>query len=245
MPSTTLDIEHLKHRAGEAAAALVETGMAVGLGTGSTVRYTIEAIGRRLAEGDLAGVVGVPTSLATERLARARGIPLVSLAERPLLDLTIDGADEVSSELDLIKGLGGALLREKIVAAAARRFVVVADGGKRVARLGTRAPLPVAVVPFGWQTHVEPLRTLGAAPRLRLDSAGNPLTTDDGLFVLDCRFPEGIDDPAGLEGVLCSRPGLVATGLFLGMAEVAFIAEVGGVARLDRPRSRGVPGGHA
>jgi ribose 5-phosphate isomerase A len=240
MTSTTRpDVEPLKRQAGEAAAALVETGMAVGLGTGSTVRYTIAAIGRRLAAGELAGIVGVPTSLATERLARACDIPLVALAERPLLDLTIDGADEVTPELDLIKGLGGALLREKIVAAASRRFVIVVDGDKRVERLGTRAPLPIAVVPLGWETHVEPLRALGSEPLLRRDDTGAPAVTDDGLFVLDCRFPRGIDDPARLEGMLRGRTGVVATGLFLGMAETMFIAQAGGVIRLDRPRTPG------
>jgi len=229
-----MDIEQLKRRAGEAAAAEVRRGMAVGLGTGSTVRYTIEAIGRRLAAGEIAGIVGVPTSDATERLARACGIQVVTLAEQPALDLTIDGADEVSPDLDLIKGLGGALLREKIVAAASRRLIVVVDDAKHVAKLGTLAPLPVAVVPFGWQSHIAPLWSLGAEVVLRRLPSGAVYVTDDGLHVLDCRFDHGISDPAAIEHALRLRPGIVATGLFLGMADAVYVAGAGGVECLHR-----------
>ena len=227
MPDPTL--EHHKRQAGEAAAALVVPGMTVGLGTGSTVRFTIEAIGRRLATGALRDVVGVATSRATERLAAACGIPLADLADRPVRDLCIDGADEVSPTLDLIKGLGAALLREKIVATAARRRVIVVDAGKRVARLGTRAHLPVAVIPFAWPVHLDPIRALGGVPELRREPSGAPLVSDDGLYLLDCRFPAGIPHPADLEAALRARAGIVATGLFLGMTEMVFVAGAEGM----------------
>ncbi len=228
-------IEQHKRRAGEAAAMLVETGMAVGLGTGSTVRYAIEAIGRRIAEGAIDGVVGVATSVATERLAAACGVPLTTLADRPALDLSVDGADEVAPNLDLVKGLGAALLREKIVAAAARRRVIVVDAGKLVDRLGTRAPLPIAVVPFAWQVHLDPLRALGGEPVLRRDAAGRAVVSDDGLYLVDCRFPAGIARPEALEAALRARAGVVATGLFLGMTEAVYVAGPHGVEVRERP----------
>ena len=227
-------IEALKREAGEAAAALVEPGMRLGLGTGSTVRYTIEAIGRKMARGELRDVVGVPTSEASDALARSLGIPLASLAELPRLDLCIDGADEVSPELDLIKGLGAALLREKIVAAASERLAIVVDEGKCVSRLGSRAPLPVAVLPFGWQSHLPFLTALGALPELRRDAAGAIVVTDDGLYLLDCRFADGIADPVALELALAMRPGIVESGLFLNMCERVFVAGAEGVTELRR-----------
>ncbi|MCB0215629.1 MAG: ribose 5-phosphate isomerase A [Caldilineae bacterium] len=234
-------VEAQKREAGEAAAALVESGMRIGLGTGSTVRYTIEAIGRKLTRGELHDVIGVPTSEASDRLARSLGIPLASLAELPRLDLCIDGADEVSPELDLIKGLGAALLREKIVAAASARLAIVIDAGKRVSRLGTRAPLPVAVLPFGWQSQLPFLAELGAVPELRRDASGEIVVTDDGLFLLDCRFAEGIDDPAALERALAMRPGIVECGLFLNMCERVFVAGDAGVTELRRRSSTAAP----
>jgi ribose 5-phosphate isomerase A len=229
-------IDAAKRAAGEAAAALVAPGMRLGLGTGSTADWATRAIGRRMADGELRDLVAVPTSDRTAALAGALGIPLATLAEVPSLDLAIDGADEIDPSLDLIKGLGAALLREKIVADAAARFVVVADGGKRVARLGTRSPLPVAVIPFAWQTHLAAMRALGAEPTLRIGADGEAVVTDDGLLILDCAFPDGIADPAGIETALRARPGVVATGLFLGMADVAFIAEADGVREVRRGR---------
>lgn len=221
-----------KRAAGEAAAALVASGMRLGLGTGSTADEATRAIGRRLAAGELSDVVAVTTSRATEALAISLGIPCASLAEVPSLDLAIDGADEVGPGLDLVKGLGAALVREKIVAQAAERFVVVADAGKRVDRLGRRAPLPVAVLPFAWQTHLAAIRALGAEPALRLGPDGEAVVTDDGLLIVDARFPDGIADPPGIEAALRGRPGVVATGLFLGMADLALIAGPDGVDRL-------------
>lgn len=192
--------------------------MAVGLGSGSTALLALEAIARRLAGGSLADVVGVPTSRATSDLARALGLTLTDLERRPVLDLAIDGADEVGPGGGLLKGAGGALVREKIVARASRRFVVVVDESKRVDRLGQRHPLPVAVEPFGWTTHVEAVRGLGAEPVLRRDAAGRPYATDDGHFILDCRFPNGIADAEAVARELKSRPGVIDTGLFLGFS---------------------------
>ncbi len=231
---STGDMEALKREAGEAAAEQVESGMRLGLGTGSTVRYTIEAIGRELAAGSLTDIVGVPTSEATAELAGRLKIPLATLAEQPRLDLCIDGADEVSPELDLIKGLGAALLREKIVAAASERLHIVVDEGKLVERLGSRAPLPVAVVPFGWQSQLPFLAGLGAEPELRRGVDGEIVVTDDGLYLLDCRFGDGIDDPERIEHSLAMQPGIVDCGLFLGRTERVFVAGERGLQVLRR-----------
>ena len=214
--------------------AFVESGTAIGLGTGSTVRPLLEAIGARLASGALRGLVAVPTSEDTAHRCRTLGIPLVTLDEYPELDLAIDGADEVGPRLDLIKGLGGALLREKLVALAAKRFIIVADASKRVRRLGTRAPVPVEVVPFGWSAHLPFFERLGATPVLRRTPDGAPLTTDGGHYIVDCRFPRGIPDPAALARALARRPGVVEDGLFLRMAHVAVIAGTRGVKLIRR-----------
>jgi ribose 5-phosphate isomerase A len=162
--------------------------------------------------------VGVPTSRATADLARARGLALTDLERRPLLDLAIDGADEVAPDGGLLKGAGGALVREKIVARAARRLVIAVDESKRVDRLGRRHPLAVAVEAFGWSTHMEAVRGLGAEPVLRVDAAGRTYATDDGHFILDCRFPDGIADAEDVARELKSRPGVIDTGLFLGFS---------------------------
>jgi ribose 5-phosphate isomerase A len=194
----------------------------------------LELLGERLARGDLADVVAVPTSEDTATRCRALGIPLTTLDDNPRLALVIDGADEIGPGLDLIKGLGGALLREKIVALAAKRFVVIADDSKRVRRLGTRAPLPVEVVPFGWTTHTEFFERLGAEPRLRRGPDGEPYRTDGGNYIVDCRFPKGIREPRALARALARRPGIVEDGLFLGMAQTAFVASSKGVRQITR-----------
>jgi ribose 5-phosphate isomerase A len=198
---------------------LVRDGMLLGLGSGVTAGAAVREIGRRLAAGRLSGITGIPTSNATRDLAREAGIPLTDLsADRPI-DLTIDGADEVSPAGDLIKGLGGALLREKIVAVHSRRLVIVVDQAKLVRRLGERTPLPIVVVPFGWSTHLRFLRELGADPVLRTRREEVvPFVTDDGHYMLDASFPGGIEDPPSLAEVLARRTGVVETGLFLGMA---------------------------
>lgn len=205
--------------------ALVEDGMKLGLGTGSTARLVLEALAARRGRGELRRIVGVPTSTDTERHAQALGIPLSTLDQETRLDLTLDGADEVDPDLDLIKGLGGALLWEKIVAAATDRLVIVVDGSKLVERLGATAPLPVEVVPFGWRALLDPLRDLGARPELRVTEDGAPFSTDGGHYILDCAFPDGITDAERLEAALQRRPGVVETGLFLGMAAAVVVDE--------------------
>ena len=225
------DIESLKRRAGEAAAALVRSGTVVGLGTGSTARYVIAAIGRALADGSLTAVTGVPTSAASERMAREAGIPLVELGAAGV-DIAIDGADEIDPSLDAIKGLGGAMTREKVVAAAARRFVLVADASKRVERLGELAPVPVEVLRFGWRRTAAALASLGCTPQLR-GGEDAPTLTDNGHPVLDCAVPAGFD-AAAFAAATDALPGVVGNGLFLGIARTAFIASAGDVVRLDR-----------
>lgn len=222
-------VEELKRAAASRALEEVATGMRLGLGTGSTVAHFLELLGGALAEGRLREVMGVPTSERTAVRCRELGIPLTTLDETPVLDLCVDGADEVDPSLDLLKGLGGALLREKIVAAASRRFVVMVDEGKEVPRLGTRAPLPVEVIPFGWTVHLGPLRDLGGKPTLRCGSDGEPYRTDNGHLVLDVEFPGGIPHPQDLEEGLRRRAGVVGTGLFLGMASLVVTAAPGGV----------------
>jgi len=228
------DTERLKRAAAARALEFVTSGTVIGLGTGSTVRPLLALLAERLASGALRDVVAVPTSEDTARRCREAGIPLTTLAEHPSLALAVDGADEVSPRLDLIKGLGGALLREKLVAQAARRFIVVADESKLVRRLGTRAPVPVEVVPFGWSTLVPFLEQLGSQPALRRGPDGEPVVTDNGNYLVDCRFRRGIADPAALARALARRTGIVEDGLFLRLARVAVVAGAGGVRLLRR-----------
>jgi ribose 5-phosphate isomerase A len=171
----------------------------------------------------LEAIRGVPTSLDTERRCAALESPTLELSEGLVLDLAVDGADEISPSLDLIKGLGGALLREKMVAQASRRFVVIADAGKEVDRLGARAPVPVEVAPFGWRTHLPFFRSLGAAPRPRQSPAGELALTDNGNHLVDLWFDSGIESPRELEAALRGRAGVIETGLFLGMADRVFV----------------------
>jgi len=200
----------------------VKDGMVVGLGTGSTADLFLQALASAIKEGRVRDVRGVPTSRQSERRAEHLHIPLATLADYPRPDVTIDGADEVAPNLDLIKGLGGALLREKIVAQNSKKLVIIADESKTVAKLGTKALLPVEVVPFAHETHEAFLRSLGATPTLR--RAGDAAyLTDNGNYIYDCRF-NGIDDPASLDLALRRRAGVVETGLFVGMASVALVA---------------------
>ncbi|MDQ7028698.1 MAG: ribose 5-phosphate isomerase A [Ardenticatenia bacterium] len=224
MTSTT-STDTLKHRAAvHAVDHFVRSGMVVGLGTGSTAAHAVVEIGARLRDGRLHDIVGIPTSEATARLARESGVPLTTLEARPTVDVTIDGADEVDPVLNLIKGLGGALLREKVVATASRRTVIIVDDSKRVARLGTRAPLPVEVVPFGWSIHLPFFQELEAEPELRRLDDGRAFVTDNGHYIVDCRFPEGLQDPHAIARALDERPGIVEHGLFLNLATDVVIA---------------------
>ena len=219
-------VEAAKRAAARRTLREVESGMTLGLGTGSTVRHFLDLLGEALAEGRLERIRGVATSRDTESRAEALGIPLVELDEVEALDLAVDGTDEFTPELDLIKGLGGALLREKMVVQAARRFVVMADGGKAVDRLGSRAPLPVEVVPFAWRSHLPFFRLLGADPRLRRGDDGEPLLTDNGNPVVDLHFDPCLPDPGELEARLRARAGVVETGLFLRVADAVVVAGV-------------------
>lgn len=225
-----MDVEGLKQQAAEAAVDRIRSGMVVGLGTGSTAIYAVRRLGRLLAEGALGGIVGIPTSEATARKAERCGVPLGSLDDYPAVDLTIDGADEIDPHLNLIKGLGGALLREKIVAAASRRLVIVADASKLVEQLGSRAPVPVEVIPFARRPATDYLRSLGAEVVERMRD-GRPFITDEGNIILDAYFGP-IADPAGPAEAIRRRPGIVEHGLFVGMAsEVIVAAEDGLVVR--------------
>jgi ribose 5-phosphate isomerase A len=227
------DTDQRKRRAAECAAALIDSGMRLGLGTGSTARHVLDVIGERLADGALRDIVGVPTSRATESYATRLGIPLVPLEAQDRLDLAIDGADEVDPGLDLIKGLGGALLWEKIVESTADRLAIVVDDGKLVDRLGQRSPLPVEVVPFSWKAQLRHMRGVGAEPAIR-EADGKPFMTDSGHYIVDCTFPHGIEDATQVEAALRARPGIVATGLFLGMATDVFVAGADDVRHLRR-----------
>ncbi len=216
-----------KQRAAEASLRFVRDGMVIGLGTGSTADYFLQALAAALRDGRLKSVRGIPTSRQSERRAEHLGIPLITLAHaRP--DVTIDGADEVDPHLNLIKGLGGALLREKIVAQNSGQLIIIADAGKTVAKLGTKSPLPVEVAQFAHEAHVGFFRELGAAAALRKLPDGAPYVTDNGNHIYDCRFT-GIGDPAQLDATLHARAGVVETGLFVGMATVALVADERGV----------------
>jgi ribose 5-phosphate isomerase A len=236
-PSTEADLAAFKRAAAEAAVGLVQDGMIVGLGSGSTAAFAVEALARRHRQG--LRFLGIPTSERTAAQATKAGIPLTSFAEHRRIDLTIDGADEVERDtLNLIKGLGGALLREKIVAAASRRLAIIVDGSKLVDRLGTRVPVPVEVAAFGLEATQAALEALGASARMRLSPAGEPFITDGGNRILDCRF-EPIADPARLEERIGRIVGVVESGLFIGRADTAFVADAAGVRRLHRSRTHG------
>ena len=221
--------DDLKRAAGRAAAERVRSGMRLGLGTGSTVAYFLDALAALLSSGDLTDVVGVPTSERTDEAATRLGIPLGTLSKLGSLDLTVDGADEVSPSLDLIKGLGGALLREKMVAQASERLLIIADEGKTVETLVTLSPLPVEVVRFEYESQLPWLDERGCEAEIRRRDDGSPYITDNGNLIVDCRFPGGIEDPVALDQALAGRSGVVESGLFLGMATEALIAASGGV----------------
>jgi ribose 5-phosphate isomerase A len=223
--------EVLKRLAGEAAVEHVKDGMVLGLGTGSTVYYTILKLGE-LVRGSLE-ITGVPTSVSTEKLARERGIPLTALEEHPVIDLTIDGADEVDPNLDLIKGMGGALLREKVVASASKRMIVVVDDSKIVEKLGTKSPVPVEVVPFALSPCMKRLAGMCQEAKLR-ERGGKVYVTDNGNNIIDCWF-DGIQNPAELERELNLIPGVMENGLFLGRADLAVVGGTKGLRQIEKP----------
>jgi ribose 5-phosphate isomerase A len=231
----TVDSTDLKRQAAETAVTFIESGMVVGLGTGSTAVHAVRAVGRLLKQGALQNIVAIPTSEATANEAESLRIPLVTFDTHPLIDITIDGADEVAPNLDVIKGLGGALLREKIVAAATRRFVIVADHTKRVTQLGSKAPVPVEVIPFAERPVADYLRALGARVEKRMDVAGErPFRTDENNIILDCYFGL-IPHPLQLATAIRKKPGVVEHGLFLQMASDAILATPDGIEHLTFP----------
>lgn len=223
--------EELKRAAALAALELVQSGSVIGLGTGSTARYLIEELGNRLADGSLSEVRGVATSQSSERLALASGVPLVELPASGL-ELAIDGMDEVDDELRAIKGLGGALAREKIVAASSRCFVLIGDAGKRVSCLAERTPIPIEVMEFGRQRTASLLAELGLEPRVRMVD-GTPFRSDNGNPILDCMLRKRVELER-LAGEIKALPGVIEHGLFLDQPQLAFIATAGGVQELRR-----------
>ena len=223
----------LKHLAATQALSFVQNGMVLGLGSGSTTAIFVRLLGEQLQSGALREILGVPTSEKTAAQARALRLPLTTLTEHPQLDLAVDGADEVDPALNLIKGLGRAALREKIIESHARRFVVIVDESKLVPRLG-RGPLPVEIVPFEAGLQVCWLNSLGCRAELWLEDDGSPIVTDNGNFLARCWFADGIPDPYALARTLADRPGIVGHWLFLGMATEVIVAGEGGIRLLHR-----------
>jgi ribose 5-phosphate isomerase A len=223
-----------KQRAGEAALGQVKDGMIVGLGTGSTAKYFIEAVATAVRAGKLRDIRAVPTSVNSEKLARQAGLPVVTFAQTTKIDLTVDGADEVAPDLTLIKGLGGALLREKLVAQNSSRLIIIADASKLVTKLGTKSPLPVEVTPFGFEASERFLRDLACTPTLRRKQSGEIFITDNGNYIFDCNFHE-IADPRDLNQKLSARAGIVESGLFIDLAHTAIIADNQTVWTIARP----------
>jgi ribose 5-phosphate isomerase A len=220
--------EKEKEAAGRAAAKLVNHGEVVGLGTGSTAYFAVIALGERVKAG--LKIIGIPTSIHTADLARSVGISLTTLDEHPEIDITIDGADEVDPKLNLIKGGGGALTREKVIASASKKMVVVVDSAKIVAVLG-KFPLPVEVIAFARTVVERKIASLGGSPKLRTQPDGSPFITDNGNQILDCSFGK-IADPAALALSLSTAPGIVEHGLFIGLAQVVLIGRGDGVEEL-------------
>jgi ribose 5-phosphate isomerase A len=222
-----------KKEAAEAASQQVKSGMIVGLGTGSTAKYAIDALGRRVANDGLK-ISGIATSERSNAQAASLKIPITNFADQSRIDLTIDGADEVvPGKLALIKGHGGALLREKIVASASSRMAVVVDESKIVSKLGQLVSVPVEVVPFGWEMTSRRLAKIGGKPELRLGPDGKPYVTDGGHYILDCGFGK-INDPADVAHELDCIVGVIEHGIFLNLATEVFVGGPGGVALLKR-----------
>ncbi len=229
-----VDIAELKRQAAEKAVEFIESGMVVGLGTGSTAVHATRAVGRLLQEGKLQNIVAIPTSDKTAREAESLQIPLVTFDTHPIIDITIDGADEADPNLDVIKGLGGALLREKIVAVVSKRFVIVADHTKRVTQLGSKAPVPVEAIPFAERPVADYLKSLGARVEKRLDKAGKrPFITDENNIILDC-YLNPIPNPQQLAIAIRQQPGVVEHGLFLGFATDVILATPTGIEHFRR-----------
>jgi ribose 5-phosphate isomerase A len=232
-------IREFKIQAARHALESVQDGMIIGLGSGSTSARFVDVLGEKVRSGAFKELRGVPTSDATAQRARDWGIPVISLSAAssgglPHLDLAVDGADEVDPSLNLIKGLGRALLREKVVEIHAERFIVIVDESKLVPRLGSRGPLPVEIIPYEAEVHVRWLNSLGCKAELWREDDGTPVVTDDGMFLARCWFEGGIPDPYALAEQLSQRPGIVEHGLFLDMADMVVVAGKQGIRILER-----------
>lgn len=225
-------VTFFKQQAAYRAVEFVKPGMVVGLGEGSTAIWAVRRIGELYAAGELNGIVGIPASLHIEQEARLLGIPLVTLEDEPVIDLTIDGADEVDPDLNLIKGGGGALLREKLVAQASKREIIVVDESKLVPKLGTNWAIPVEVIPFGWKSQAVFLESLGAQVTRR-ERDGALFQTDQGNFILDCKFGP-VDDAHRLAAEIKARTGIVEHGLFLNLATDVIVANADEIRHMQR-----------
>jgi ribose 5-phosphate isomerase A len=231
------DISKLKQKADEYAVQFIESGMVVGLGHGSTAIFAVQRIAELLKRGELKDILGIPSSSVVAKVARDLKIPLTTLNDHPSIDVTIDGADELTENLDMIKGGGGALLREKMVAQASRREIIVADESKLSPVLGTQWPVPVEVIPFGWKSQILYFRSLGARPIHRRNNRGRGVITDQSNIIIDCHFGP-IPDPLELSQKICERAGVVEHGLFLGLATDAIIAGIDGIRHMKIENSK-------
>jgi ribose 5-phosphate isomerase A len=232
------DLLQYKQQAAEQAVAFIESGMVVGLGHGSTAIFAVRRNAELLTAGKLNAIRGIPCSQQVTEEARRLGIPLTTLDECLIIDVTIDGADEVDHNLDLIKGAGGALVREKIVAQASRQEIIVIDASKLSPALGTRRALPIEVVPFGWRTQAVYLQSLGARVHARTKDDGTLFTTDQDNLILDCAFGP-LAQPAALAAQISARAGIVGHGLFLGLATDVIVAGAEGIRHLRRHKGMG------
>ena len=223
----------LKQIAADQAVEFVQSGMVVGLGAGSTAGFAIRRLAEKIRAGQLTNILGLPSSTQTGQAASRLGISLTTLEDHPLIDLTIDGADEVDPQSNLIKGGGGALLREKIVAQASRREIIVVDESKLSPVLGTHWPVPVEVIPFGWKSQAAFLESLGARPEVRKNKDGTLFKTDQGNLILDCAFGP-IPDPAGLAARLIGRAGIVEHGLFIGLVDAVVVGGKNGCYQIPK-----------
>lgn len=223
----------MKQQAADQVLAYIQSGMIVGLGAGSTAILAVRGLAGKISRGELTDIQGIPCSRVIEAEARSLGIPLATMEDHPEIDLTFDGADEVDPALNLIKGGGGALLREKIVAQSSRYEIIIVDESKLSPALGTHWAVPVEVIPFGWQTQLAYLESLGARPRLRPGPNGAPFVTDQGNYILDSAFGP-IADPVALGTRLDARTGIVCHGLFLGIANEVIVAGASGIKNLKR-----------
>lgn len=227
-------IDELRKIAGETAINYALDGMTLGVGTGRTTRFFIDALGKSFQQGEIRDIRAVPTSTATENLLAGYGIPIVSLAEYPVLDLAVDGADEVDPNFNLIKGLGRALMREKVVEVHAKRLLIIVDELKLVGKLGSTCPLPVEILRFEYARHIQWLGSLGCQAEQWLEKDGSPVVTDNGNYLALCRFEGGIPDPNQLAADLNMRPGILEHGLFMQMATDLIVAGEGGIRTTKR-----------